>query len=97
MTASLACLAKENGLERIDHVLLSVQGNRLSAGENVLVVQGELTDPAKRLAYMKTQDAIAAPIDQSMAQYQALQSSVAPTQVSSMEQPLEIAGPRLRV
>ena len=97
MTASLACLAKENGLERIDHVLLSVQGNRLRAGENVFVVQGELTDPAKRLAYMKTQDAIAAPIDQSMAQYQALQSSVAPTQVSSMEQPLEIAGLRLRV
>src|SRR3546814_1950703 len=39
MIASLARLARENGLVRIDHVVLSGQAERLRPGENVFVVQ----------------------------------------------------------
>jgi hypothetical protein len=68
MAASLARLAKENGLDRIDHVVLNVQTSSLKPGENVFVVQGGLTDATNRLAQMKTQDAVAMPVEQSLRQ-----------------------------
>ncbi|KKY08339.1 hypothetical protein ST27_24130 [Xanthomonas phaseoli pv. phaseoli] len=46
MSASLANLASEHGLERIDHVLLSNQTPRAAAGATVFVVQGEPSNPA---------------------------------------------------
>lgn len=66
MAASMACLARENGFERIDHVVLNVPTPKLQAGENVFVVQGGLTDATNRVALMKTQDAIATPVEQSL-------------------------------
>lgn len=45
LTAALLPLAKEGGLSRVDHVLMSEANNRgVHGGENVFVVQG---DPAK--------------------------------------------------
>ena len=41
-------------------------------GENVFVIQGEQGDPEYRRAVMKTQAAIDAPVEQSLAQLQAL-------------------------
>src|SRR3546814_2802760 len=61
MIASLARLARENGLVRIDHVVLSGQAERLWPGENVFVVQCRLDDPAHVRAHMKTQIAVDTP------------------------------------
>lgn len=66
MAASLALLARTNGLDRIDHAVLNVATESLRKGENVFVVQGELTDPTNRIARMKTQDAVARPVEQTL-------------------------------
>lgn len=64
MSASLACLAQENGLTRIDHVVLSQQAGR--HGENVFVVQGKVDDPAHLVAHMKTSTATQTPVAESL-------------------------------
>src|SRR3546814_5400292 len=45
MIASLARLARENGLARTDHVVLERKSTRLRPGGNVFVEQGRLDDP----------------------------------------------------
>lgn len=77
MAASVARLAKESGLDRIDHVVLNLRTSSLKAGENVFVVQGGLTDATNRVAQMKTQDAIAMPVEQSLRQLAASAPSLA--------------------
>ncbi|UYK86917.1 hypothetical protein NG827_15650 [Xanthomonas sacchari] len=72
MSASLAHLAKEHRLERIDHVLLSEQTPRAAAGATVFVVQGEPGNPAHLRAGMPTDVAVNTPVEQSLAQLQAL-------------------------
>ncbi|OOX13601.1 peptidoglycan-binding protein [Xanthomonas axonopodis pv. cajani] len=72
LAASSAHLARANGLDRIDHVVLSKQTASVAQGENVFVVQGALDDPAHKMAHMKTSDAIAQPVEQSLSQLQAL-------------------------
>ncbi len=72
LAASSASLAKGNGLSRIDHVVLSENTKSVRQGENVFVVEGALNDPAHKMAHMKTNDAIAQPVEQSLAQLQAL-------------------------
>lgn len=72
MAASLAHLAHANGFSRIDHVVLNNATALLQKGENVFVVQGGLTDATNRVAYMKTQDAIAAPVEHSLARLAAV-------------------------
>jgi peptidoglycan hydrolase-like protein with peptidoglycan-binding domain len=59
MKASLAELALRNGLDRVDHVLLSIRSGEVQAGQNVFVVQGALGDPAHRRAHMRTDAAVA--------------------------------------
>ncbi|MEB1529025.1 XVIPCD domain-containing protein [Xanthomonas sp. WHRI 7945] len=73
MTASLAGLARENGLTRIDHVVLSEKTERRAAGENVFVVQGALNDPAHLRAHMSTEQAVATPVQESMQRLQELE------------------------
>jgi putative chitinase len=53
LEASVTRLAKENGLTRIDHV---VMGNG-----NLFVVEGGLDDPARRIVHMPVQSAMATP------------------------------------
>jgi len=97
MTASLALLAKQNGLSRIDRVMLSTDSEHARAGENVFVVQGDPGDPAKRLAYMKTQDAVGIPVERSIAQFHELeQRQPAQSVHAANEQAAEMAGPKLR-
>nr|WP_165786167.1 XVIPCD domain-containing protein [Xanthomonas prunicola] len=72
MSASLAHLAKEHGLERIDHVLLSNQTPRSAAGATVFVVQGEPGNPAHLRASMPTDVAVSTPVEQSLAKLQEL-------------------------
>lgn len=81
MAASAACLARKQGLTGIDHILLSVGNGRMAPGENLIVVQGDLRDPAHRLASMRTEDAVRTPVNDSVQQlnqlYAASQSTPA--------------------
>ncbi|WP_425509747.1 XVIPCD domain-containing protein [Xanthomonas euroxanthea] len=72
LAASSASLAREHGLSRIDHVVLSEKTATARQGENVFVVEGALNDPAHKMAHMRTGDAIAQPVAYSLAQLQSL-------------------------
>ncbi|XEA94884.1 XVIPCD domain-containing protein [Xanthomonas tesorieronis] len=80
LAASAACLAKENGLSRIDHVVLSEDSRNVRAGENLFVVQGALNDPAHLRAHMRTEDALGQSVEQSLAQLQSLNQAQRQTQ-----------------
>ncbi len=87
LSASLLVLAKDNGLTRVDHVLLSERTADSPAAHNILIVQGERDDPAHLRAAMPTALAAQTPVEASfdrveqIALKQAL-DVVAPTQVS---------------
>lgn len=81
MIASLARLARENGLDRVDHVVLNKKTEHLGQGENVFVVQGNLNDPAHLRAQMSTQQALDTPVSDSLQRLQQLnQQPLAQTQ-----------------
>lgn len=67
LAASLTLLARQNDM-RIDHVLLSTGNGTVGQGENVIIVQGALDDPAHRVAAMPTQAAVQTPAEDSFAQ-----------------------------
>lgn len=90
LAASAACLAKENGLSRIDHVALSRDTGAVRQGENLFVVQGGLNDPAQLRAHMRTDDALAKPVEQSLAQLQALNDTQRQQQVPQVAQPEQV-------
>ncbi|TAA23235.1 XVIPCD domain-containing protein [Pseudoxanthomonas winnipegensis] len=73
LSASLAVLASEQGLSRIDHVVLSERNARVGQGELVFVVQGTLGDPAQLRAHMRTEEAVATPTAQSRERLRQLQ------------------------
>ncbi|MCC3253247.1 hypothetical protein LLE63_04700 [Xanthomonas campestris pv. armoraciae] len=86
MSASLAHLAKEHGLERIDHVMLSNQTSRAAAGATVFVVQGEPSNPAHLRASMPTDLAVTTPVEQSLAKLLDLDArTLAQTQSQAQE------------
>ena len=72
MAASLTTLAVSSGLERVDHVVLSVRGTETAAGERVFVVQGSPGDPAHQRAHMPTEQATSTSTEQSFQQLAAL-------------------------
>lgn len=72
LTASLLPLAKENGLSRVDHVVLSQQGTQAKPGEYVFVVQGALDDPAHLRAHTATAQAVQTPVDASFDRVQSV-------------------------
>ncbi len=78
MAASLACLARRRGLDRVDHVVLSEHNENVRQGENVFVVQGRLDDPAHLRAHMKTQVAVETPAAESFRQLDALRDAMQP-------------------
>ncbi|MEA0736885.1 hemolysin [Xanthomonas campestris pv. campestris] len=86
LAASSAYLAKENGLSRIDHVVLSENTKTARQGENVFVVEGALNDPAHKMAHMKTGDAIAQPVEQSLAQLQSVSETHRQQQTQQQQQ-----------
>ncbi|KHL52129.1 hypothetical protein OZ13_18960 [Xanthomonas cannabis pv. cannabis] len=87
MTASLLALAKEEGLSRVDHVVLNNPTGQLAGGEKVFVVQGALNDPAHQRAHMPTVDAVQAPENQSFDRLQAINQTQA--QAREHQQALE--------
>ncbi|MGB9101285.1 MAG: XVIPCD domain-containing protein [Stenotrophomonas indicatrix] len=66
LTASVMALARQNNLDRADHVLLSAQTVDNPAGRNVFVVQGDINDPAHMRASMPTDVAVQTPVEQSL-------------------------------
>ncbi|MFC3276972.1 XVIPCD domain-containing protein [Xanthomonas fragariae] len=68
LIASVMAIARQNDLERADHVVLSVQTKDIPAGRDVFVVQGERGDPAHLRASMPTDVAVRTPVEQSLQQ-----------------------------
>jgi len=66
LTASLTVLAREQGLQQVDHVLVSNATAQHPAGHNVFVVQGDPANPAHLRAMMPTAVAAQTPVEQSM-------------------------------
>ncbi|WP_228116756.1 XVIPCD domain-containing protein [Xanthomonas citri] len=87
MTASLLALAKEEGLSRVDHVVLNTPTSNLGGGEKVFVVQGALDDPAHQRAHMPTVDAVQTPESQSFDRLQVINQTQA--QAREQQQVLE--------
>jgi len=75
MAASAACLARRSGLTSIDHIVLSQDNGRVKDGENLFVVQGGLDDPAHRMTWMRTDEAVRIPVAQSLEELERLGQS----------------------
>jgi len=82
MTASLLVLAKEQGLLRVDHIVLNNPTETLARGERVFIVEGAMDDPAHRRGHMNTMDALRATEAESLHRADALSQS----QAASLEQ-----------
>ena len=96
LAASAALLASQSGLNRIDNVVLSVGNDRVKAGENMIVVQGGLNDPARLSAHMKTSDALATPVEQSLSQLTSANVQANPARSVDLDQPVQAAAPHSR-
>ncbi|WP_164137729.1 XVIPCD domain-containing protein [Stenotrophomonas maltophilia] len=72
MTASLLVLAKDNDLERVDHVLVSNATHESPAGHTLFVVQGEPSNPAHQRAAMPTELAAQTSVEESLQQFDAV-------------------------
>ncbi len=68
LAASLTVRAREQGLEQVDHVVLSNATANQAAGHTIFVVQGDLSDPAHLLAGMPTAVAAQTPVAESLQQ-----------------------------
>ncbi|MEN5206081.1 XVIPCD domain-containing protein [Stenotrophomonas sp. TWI700] len=69
VTGGLLVMAKSNGLDRVDHVVLSRPTADQAGGHKIFVVQGEMNNPSHLRASMPTDQAVKTPFDQSMAQF----------------------------
>lgn len=69
MTASLLVLAKDNDLERVDHVLVSNATREHPAGHTLFVVQGEPSNPAHQRVAMPTELAAQTSVEESLQQF----------------------------
>lgn len=67
MAASLFALAKESGIERVDHVVLSQPTAGAGAGQRIFLVEGDPTNPAHTRASMDTAVAAQEPVEHSLA------------------------------
>ncbi|WP_017167402.1 XVIPCD domain-containing protein [Xanthomonas phaseoli] len=99
MTASLLTLAKDNGLTRVDHVLLSNRTASLDAATNVFVVQGSPNDPAMLRAHMPTAQAAQTPLEQSFNQLEQVNQRLAQSQAQqqTLEQTQSQNAPQMRM
>ncbi|HGM7308620.1 TPA: XVIPCD domain-containing protein [Stenotrophomonas maltophilia] len=90
MTASLLVLAKDNDLERVDHVLVSNATSEHPAGHTLFVVQGEPSNPAHQRAAMPTELAAQTSVEESLQQFDAVSREAHQRAlVNQMDQQLE--------
>ena len=72
VAASLLVQAKQDGLERVDHILRSVQTSRAPEGENIFAVQGSPSDPGHLRTHVNSRSAQGMPVEDSFRQVEAL-------------------------
>jgi hypothetical protein len=72
MSHSLLALAKEQGMNRVDHVML---GRGTEGGPNVFLVQGNLQDPGQRRASMEAAQAMQTPQAESLQRVETINQS----------------------
>lgn len=90
VTASLLVLAKDNDLERVDHVLVSNATREHPAGHMLFLVQGEPSDPAHQRAGRPTELAAQTSVEESMQQFDAVSREAQQRAIANqMEQQLE--------
>lgn len=65
LTASLLTVAKANGMERVDQVVLSRDSQQGPAGQHVFLVQGQSGDPARMRLQVDTAEALSVPVENS--------------------------------
>ncbi|WP_313203921.1 XVIPCD domain-containing protein [Stenotrophomonas sp.] len=90
MVASLTVLAKDNDLERVDHVLASKATAEHPAGHALFLVQGEPADPAHHRASMPTEAAAQTSVEESAQQFDVVSREAQQRALANqMEQQLE--------
>lgn len=86
--ASLACEAKINGIQHIDHVVLG------AAGASLFAVQGKLEDPAHSRVHQDRTLAAAQPLEKSTAQIEQEISHRNTQQIQQQQEQLQREGPK---
>lgn len=89
MSASLLASAKDAGITRADHVVLSRQTANSPAAQNIFVVQGDMSDPAALRTHMATADAAQRPVQESLGQVEAIGQRQAHEQATEMQRTQE--------
>lgn len=89
ISASLLATAKEAGLHRVDHVLLSKQTDALPAAHYLFVVQGDPANPASVRAHIQTSEAAQRPLQESLSQAAAMDVRPVVEQVMEQQQTQE--------
>jgi hypothetical protein len=84
LSGALAAKAKQEGLTRIDHVVLSDDGSKAYA------VQGDLNSPMKKMAEVQTAQAVNTPLEQSAATL----AATARTQAEATQQAQQQQAPK---
>ncbi|MFZ5662816.1 MAG: XVIPCD domain-containing protein [Pseudomonadota bacterium] len=72
LAGSVAVLAAQHGLQRVDAVLLSTDTAQARAGERVFAVWGDPQHPGHLRAGMRTAEAVSVPVETSVARLQAM-------------------------
>ncbi|WP_347563140.1 XVIPCD domain-containing protein, partial [Stenotrophomonas maltophilia] len=72
LSTSLLAAAKDAGITRADHVVLSRQTDASPAAHNIFVVQGAMSDPASLRTHMATAEAAQRPVQESLNQVEAI-------------------------
>lgn len=87
LSHALLPVAKQNGMTRVDHLILNRGDGEIGAGENLFLVQGTPGDPAALRAVVKTGTAINTTLEESAAQLQAVNQQLETRHVASTQQP----------
>lgn len=89
ISASLLATAKEAGMTRADHVVLSVKTQSSPAAHTVFVVQGDLGNPASVRAHLPTAEAAQRSVQESFGQVESINQRQAQEQVNERQQDQE--------
>jgi hypothetical protein len=90
MSASLLVLAKDNDLDRVDHVLLSNATADKPSGHTLFLVQGDPNDPSHQRAAMSTELAATTSVEESLQQFDVVSREAQQRAVANqLEQQLE--------
>ncbi len=86
LAASLLLKARENGLSRVDHVLMSARTGDATGAHNMFAVQGALGDPAHLRTHEDINTALATPVQESFRQLEQVADRQMPPSQSHVAQ-----------